>query len=200
MCDTSMREHFISIATCKGAQVLITFRFLHAYKNAKINTVCANINVDYRSCRQMRLIFLCFLNVPTAAYELFMFRSVKKFLIWHCKYEERRKIYDLINGLKILLKEHNLGGPSVQIWWTVNRFKLASTHYWSFSTLIEYLTSQEPSLFPQCRPLLKLKVFPHEVRLPLILGLLKRTFTIWTLVTWIGNGPYKPIVTFHKPQ
>ena len=40
---------------------------------------------------------------------------------------------------------------------------------------IRYFMSKETSLFPHCRPFLRLKVFPYEVRLPLVLGLLKRT-------------------------
>ena len=74
------------------------------------------------------------------------------------------------------------------------------THYWSFSKSIDNLTSQEISLFPHCGPFFRLKVFPHEVRLPLLLGLLKRTCDIWTLVPWIGNVLHKPFVTLHKPQ
>jgi len=86
----------------------------------------------------------------------------------------------------------------VKIWWTVNRFNL--THYWAFSTSINDLTSQETSLFPHCSPFLRSKVFPHEVHLPLVLGLLKRTYAIWKLVPWIGNVLHKPFVTFHKSQ
>ena len=55
------------------------------------------------------------------------------------------------------------------------------------------------SLFPHCCPFFIL-VFPHEVRRPLVLGLLKRTCAIWTLVPWIGNILHKPFVTFQKSQ
>ena len=86
--------------------------------------------------------------------------------------------------------------PCVKIWWTGSNL----THYWSFSTSIDDLTSQETSLFPHCGPFLRLKVFPHEIRLPLVLGLLKRNCAIWILVPWIGNVLHKPFVSFHKSQ
>ena len=84
----------------------------------------------------------------------------------------------------------------VKIWWTVNRFKFNSLLI--ILNVINDLTSQETSRFPHCCPSLRLKVFLHKVRLPLVLGLIKRTYAIWTLVLWIGNVLHKPFVIFHK--
>ena len=86
----------------------------------------------------------------------------------------------------------------VKIWWTVNRFK--------FNSLLIILNitrwsdrTRDLTLSTLC-PFLRLKVFPHEVHLQLVLGLLKRTYAIWILVPWIGNVLHKPFVTFHKSQ
>jgi len=86
----------------------------------------------------------------------------------------------------------------VQIWWTVNRFK--------FNSLLIILNINRRSdltrdlTLSTLSPFLRLNVFPHEVRLPLVLCLLIRTCAIWTLVPWIRNVLHKPFVTFHKSQ
>ena len=84
----------------------------------------------------------------------------------------------------ILAHTFPMSKSCVKIWWTVNL-----THYWSFSTSIDDLTS----LFPHCLPFLRVKIFSHKVRLPLVLGLLKRTCAIWTLVPWIGMFSISPL-------
>ena len=79
----------------------------------------------------------------------------------------------------------------VKIWWTVNRFK--------FNSLLIILNANRRSDLTRDLSLSTLSsVFEVEVRLPLVLGLLKRTCAIWTLVPWIGNVLHKPFVTFHK--
>ena len=89
--------------------------------------------------------------------------------------------------------------PCVKIWWTLNRFK--------FNSLLILLNvnrrsdlTRDLTLSTLSSVFLWLKIFPHEVCLPLVLDLLKRTCAIWTLVPWIGNVLHKPFVTFHKSQ
>lgn len=53
MCDISVRERYISIPTYKEEKVINNFMCLHTYKNAKINRVYDNINVDDRSYQQV---------------------------------------------------------------------------------------------------------------------------------------------------
>ena len=86
----------------------------------------------------------------------------------------------------------------VKIWWTVNQFKFNSLLIilnvnWQ-SDLTRDLTLSTLSY------VFEVEGLQHEVCLPLVLGFLKRTCAIWTLVPWIGNVLHKPFVTFHKSQ
>jgi hypothetical protein len=72
-----MHERYISVPPYEEAKIINNFMCLQAYKNAKINRVYDNVNVDDRSYRQVCFIFWCPVNLPTALYVLFMFRSVR---------------------------------------------------------------------------------------------------------------------------
>ena len=98
----------------------------------------------------------------------------------------------------ILAHTFLMSKPCVKIWWKVNRFK--------FNSLLIILNVNRRSDLTRDLTLstfssvFRFKFFPHEVRLPLVLGLLKRTCAHWTFVLWIRNGLHKPFVTSHKSQ
>lgn len=50
------------------------------------------------------------------------------------------------------------------------------------------------------RSVLRLKIFPHRILLPLLLGCIKSPCNIWKLVPWIGNFLQKLFATFYMPQ
>lgn len=63
---------------------------------------------------------------------------------------------------------------------SIVRFFGDLAHYWSFLTPIDYLTSQESSLFSHWHPFLK--VFPHESRPPLFRCPLESPYAIWARI------------------